>query len=159
MTTTPVRIPGAVFDRDGHVMSERLRVAPGRDGAAPSAGDARRVGDVRRSVPALLRQCGLEALADDVTLIVSELLTNAVQHGGSPEIALEIAVTDGSLRIAVRDGVPGTGVPGRPEDTAETGRGLLLVDALVREHGGAWGTGGDGAETWCRLPAPAGWRP
>jgi anti-sigma regulatory factor (Ser/Thr protein kinase) len=73
-------------------------------------------------------------LADDCALIVSELVTNAVVHGGSAvrltltahtrTIYAEIA-DDGEGRLRVSDGdVDATG-----------GRGLLIVGTLAREWG------------------------
>ncbi|MFF8782990.1 ATP-binding protein [Streptomyces sp. NPDC015140] len=110
------------------------------------------MGTMRRIAAARLRYCGLKAMTDDVMLIVSELLTNALQHSGTTEIRLIITVADGTLRVGVRDGMPSTAVPRRPGPGAESGRGLLLVDAVAKENGGSWGTSEAGAETWCCLP-------
>ncbi|MER6789860.1 ATP-binding protein [Streptomyces sp. NPDC000658] len=121
-------------------------------GGSPRAEDARRVGVMRRITAARLKHRGLEAMLGDVMLIVSELLTNALIHSGTSEIGLSLEVKDGVLRIEVSDGVPGTPNPKRPDPTEETGRGLLLLGALVQERGGEWGTCNDGACTWCCLP-------
>ncbi|MER5387218.1 ATP-binding protein [Streptomyces sp. NPDC002688] len=115
-----------------------------------------RVGSTRRIAAARLRCCGLEAMTDDVTLIVSELLTNALLHSGTTEISLTITVRDGFLQITVRDGMAGCAERSEVDEGAESGRGLALVDALVKENGGAWGTGDAGAVTWCRLVIPPG---
>ncbi|MEU3734535.1 ATP-binding protein [Streptomyces sp. NPDC033538] len=109
---------------------------------------------MRRIAAARLRYCGLESMTDDVMLIVSEFLTNALQHSGTAEISLAITVDDEGLRVRVRDDMPGTGAVRSPEDGAESGRGLLLVDALAKERGGEWGFGDAGAEAWCCLPLP-----
>ncbi|MGP2440835.1 ATP-binding protein [Streptomyces sp. JW3] len=135
-------------------MSERFKVSPARNGLPPVSEDACRVGVMRRIAAARLSYCGLEAMTDDVTLIVSELLTNAVRHSGSAEISMSITVEESTLCIRVRDGMPGTCAPRHPQDTAESGRGLLLVDALVKDSGGEWGACDTGAETWCCLPIP-----
>ena len=154
MTTTAVRRPRTVHRRGGDVMSERFRVTPHCGDAPPPAEDACRVGIMRRTAAARLRCCGLEAMTDDVMLIVSELLTNALLHSGTTEISLTIAVEDGSLHIAVRDGRPGSAMAKAAEDEDESGRGLLLVEALVKESGGTWGTSDAGAQTWCSLALP-----
>ncbi|MFD5079611.1 ATP-binding protein [Streptomyces sp. NPDC058371] len=159
MTTTAVLVPRAAHRRSGDVMDERLKVAPREGHAPPSAEDAVRVGVMRRIAGARLRYCGLEAMSDDVMLIVSELLTNAIQHSGTTEISLSIAVRGSCLRIAVRDGMPGAVQPQHPDDTAESGRGLLLVGHLVHANGGRWGISDAGAITWCCLPLPAGEQP
>ncbi|WP_406376631.1 ATP-binding protein [Streptomyces sp. NBC_00647] len=136
-------------------MGLTFEIAPRRGGTPPSDKDACRVGAVRRIAAARLRYCGLEAMTDHVALIISELLTNALLHSGTKEISLTIAVRDGFLRIAVRDGMAGCADHGEVDEGAESGRGLALVDALVKESGGAWGTGDAGAVTWCRLTVPA----
>ncbi|MFD4974845.1 ATP-binding protein [Streptomyces sp. NPDC058424] len=110
---------------------------------------------MRRIAAARLRYCGLEAMTADVMLIVSELLTNALLHSGTTEISLSIAVEGESLHIAVHDGMPGGAAPTTADDDAESGRGLLLVEALVKENGGTWGTSDAGATTWCSLTVPA----
>ncbi|MGW8066680.1 ATP-binding protein [Streptomyces ziwulingensis] len=135
-------------------MSERFKVSPAHGGLPPRREDACRVGIMRRIAAARLRYCGLESMTDDVMLIISELLTNALQHSGTTEISLNITVEDGTLRIRVRDGMPGACTAQRPKDTSESGRGLLLVDALTKGSGGDWGVVDAGAETWCSLPVP-----
>jgi len=159
MTTTAVRTPRAAPRRGGDVMSERFKVSASQDGTAPRREDACRVGIMRRIAAARLRYCGLEAMTDDVMLIVSELLTNALLHSGTTEISLSITVEDGVLRVLVRDGVSGECAPQSPTATVESGRGLLLVDALAKGCGGEWGTRDAGAETWCSLPLPEEGRP
>ncbi|MFF0698336.1 ATP-binding protein [Streptomyces tendae] len=135
-------------------MSERFKVTSAQSGPVPRQEDAFKVGAMRRIAATRLRHCGLDAMTDDVMLIVSELLTNALQHSGTTEISLNITVERGTLSVRVRDGLPGVGTAQQPKDTAESGRGLLLVDALTKESGGDWGTHDAGAETWCRLPVP-----
>ncbi|MGP4049385.1 ATP-binding protein [Streptomyces sp. 2A115] len=154
MTTTALRTPRAVTRRGSDVMNERFKVAPGCGDASPRREDACRVGIMRRIAAARLRYCGLDAMADEVMVIVSELLTNALVHSGTTEISLSICVQDGFLRIAVGDGMAGSAEPEAAGETAESGRGLMLVEALVRESGGTWGTSDGGATTWCCLTVP-----
>ncbi|MDG9717037.1 ATP-binding protein [Streptomyces sp. DH24] len=156
MTTTAVQTPRAATGRAGDVMSECFKVTRRPRGTKPPADDTYRVAAMRRIAAARLRYCGLGAMADDVTLIVSELLTNALIHSGATEVSLRITVDGDTLRIAVRDGMPGRAQPGTADAEAESGRGLTLVDALARENGGAWGTSDAGAETWCSLTVPCG---
>lgn len=92
----------------------------------------------------------------DVMVIISELLTNALLHSGTTEISLNITVQDGALHITVGDGMPGAAEPREAGADAESGRGLALVEALVEESGGTWGTSADGATTWCLLSVPEG---
>lgn len=70
----------------------------------------------------------------ELKLVVSELVTNAVLHGDGP-ISLRLRETDGTIEGEVSDA--GEGFADRaPEaaspDDAEGGRGLFLVDALCR---------------------------
>ncbi|MEU7384430.1 MULTISPECIES: ATP-binding protein [unclassified Streptomyces] len=71
-------------------------------------------------------------------LIVAELATNAVTHGRVPgrDFRLLLYVVGATLRIEVTD-TRGDRLP-RPQhaaDDAESGRGLLLVDALADRWG------------------------
>lgn len=71
---------------------------------------------------------------DDAAIVVSELMTNAVQAGCSVA-HLTLVIDDERLRIAVSDDV--RGVPRRrhtgPAD--ENGRGLQIVEALCVDWG------------------------
>ncbi len=89
-----------------------------------------------------LAEWGMSVLSEMADVIVTELVTNAVQasqrHSGPAQLGFRMSVSGPRVRIEVWD----TG-PGRPRlrtDVApldETGRGLQLVDAL---SGGRWGT-------------------
>lgn len=73
--------------------------------------------------------------AEDIRLVVTELVTNAWEHG-DPPIELETAVDVGTVRVSVSDRcVEGPEV--RAFDARSIrGRGMLLVAALSD----AWGT-------------------
>jgi anti-sigma regulatory factor (Ser/Thr protein kinase) len=74
---------------------------------------------------------------DEVLLLTSELVTNAVRHGSAP-IRLQLHRRGSTLRVDISDGgvlVALTPVPAWSR-TAEGGRGLLLVDSLSS----AWGS-------------------
>lgn len=63
---------------------------------APSAG--------REAASKLLGQLGAgQGRADDLALVVSELVTNAVLHGPGPEIELRLEGTWATIRIEVSD--------------------------------------------------------
>ena len=68
----------------------------------------------------------------ELKLVVSELVTNAVLHGDAP-ISLRLRKTDATVEGEVTDGgegfAGGTPKAAGPDD-AEGGRGLFLVDAL-----------------------------
>lgn len=77
---------------------------------------------------------GLDDLSDDVALVVSEMVTNAVRHA-EPPVRLEVEVTDTEVVVAVWDGTPSAPVVRAASDDAEGGRGMLLVDLLTADHG------------------------
>lgn len=82
---------------------------------------------------------------DLAVLLTSELVTNAVLHGGpvgdgaKPEIIVEIQLTDRALWVGVFDGHPGPlPSPRPPRSLDESGAGLYLVSRLAS----AWGSRG-----------------
>ncbi len=106
------------------------------------------VRQARRLVGEVVTRLGLPgSVRDDVRLLISELVTNAVLHGEGP-VRIEVVV-DSAITCRVADGLPA--LP-RPRDAAlddETGRGLLLLDALTDD----WGSEctADGKVVWFRL--------
>jgi signal transduction histidine kinase len=88
----------------------------------------------RRAVAECASRLGLDEVVDDLLLVVSELVTNAVRHG-SPPVRLEVLADDDVVRVAVNDGDPGLPRPRTVGDDAEGGRGMTLVDLLSRDHG------------------------
>jgi anti-sigma regulatory factor (Ser/Thr protein kinase)/anti-anti-sigma regulatory factor len=88
----------------------------------------------RAAVAALSDELGLADLEDDVTLVVSEMVTNAFRHA-TPPVALEIHSEDHRVLVSVDDGSAEEPAPRDPDEAAEGGRGLLLVDLLCDEHG------------------------
>lgn len=154
MTTTAVRTLRAVPRRDQDVMNQWVDIDPRRADGTPGQAGAHYVGVLRRIAAARIRYHGLGALTDEVMLLVSELVTNAVLHSGTRKIGLEMAVKDGFLDIAVIDGMPGVATLKEADEGAESGRGLALVQMVVKERGGVWGTRDAGATTWCRLAVP-----
>lgn len=87
----------------------------------------------------------------DARLVVSELVANAVRHGGADRSWVELRLEDAGT--AVRGSVrhPGSGFtpPATPTpEAAQGGRGLLLVAALTS----AWGiTVLDGTRVWFEI--------
>lgn len=76
------------------------------------------------------------ARAQDVVIVVGELIANALDHGRPVEGHLELALErrDDAVQISVRD-AGGNGVP-RVQTVsvyAERGRGLAMVQAMARE--------------------------
>lgn len=94
----------------------------------------RQLSAVRAALEQVLDTSGLDGLAPDALLVVGELVTNALVHGGSP-VRVSLTAGEGRVRIAVTD--PGGGMPEPmvvgPE--AIGGRGLAIVDAVADEWG------------------------
>lgn len=102
-----------------------------------------------------LDEWGLTAVQDDVELVTSELVTNALRQGTM--IVFFIAWCSGTdeVVVAVRD--DGPGLPEmRPHDLeSESGRGLLMVRARSNTWGCRPGINGTGKTVWAALgPKP-----
>lgn len=92
------------------------------------------VAAARRFVAETLTSWGEKHLVWDGALIVSELATNAVIHGGSPFRASLERVTD-VVRIAVEDVGPGLPQSRSMLDDALDGRGVAIVEELAHRWG------------------------
>jgi anti-sigma regulatory factor (Ser/Thr protein kinase) len=78
---------------------------------------------------------GLGEHAELAALIVSELVTNAIRHGGGT-VRVGMANAAGDLRVDVHDDGGGRPVRRQPFPDDEAGRGLALIDALIDVQGG-----------------------
>lgn len=143
---------------DTRVSERRLgRTSPATDEAGPPLdavhvlGGSEPVREARAFVRRTLRLLPV-GVVDDATLIVSELVTNAVLHADGPSDVLTAVRLVGSgvrLRIEVHDAVPSAPVLRVVDADAEHGRGLVVVEALSE----CWGTEAtpDGKCVWCEL--------
>lgn len=97
---------------------------------------------------------GVEALADDLALVVTELVANAVRHAGT-DIEVRLFPLGDGVRLEVADS---STCPLRPRTATimdEGGRGLLLVDAMSARSGVE--ADASGKRVWAELrvdPAP-----
>ena len=89
----------------------------------------------RRAVGDTLRLARREDLVEAAQLLVSEIVTNALVHAGTP-IDFQASVGVTGLRVEVTDGSTQIPVPRTYGTTAGTGRGLWLLESLVDR----WGT-------------------
>jgi anti-sigma regulatory factor (Ser/Thr protein kinase) len=81
------------------------------------------------------REAGLAGRQrDDVLLLASELVTNAILHGRS-EVTVEVEVRRTTLRISVFDENSRHPAPVSEDPDALDGRGLALVEALAEQWG------------------------
>lgn len=111
------------------------------------------VGGARRFTRSTLTSWDLCDHFDDVALVVSELVTNALRHALPADAARERQDTSVRLHLmrwtsrlvcAVRDPSRRGPVAGEAPDSAESGRGLFLVESFSD----CWG--------WHPSPVPAG---
>jgi len=85
-------------------------------------------------------------------LVVTEVVSNAVRHGGAPGDQIRMAMTpkDGFMCVQVTDAGPGlVPKPGALEADDEGGFGLFIVEHLTRR----WGVTRENSETrvWFEL--------
>ncbi|MFB6662371.1 ATP-binding protein [[Kitasatospora] papulosa] len=111
--------------------------------------ERRSVSAVREFTREAVTDWGFGARLDDVLVCVSELATNALLHGVPPGrgylVRLRLEAGGCALSLEVHDS--GGGVPAKRLPDGESGRGLLLVDALADR----WGVGerDPGKFVWC----------
>jgi len=112
------------------------------------------VGVARRHLVSDLIDAGVSATAvTDAALVVSELLSNALQHAQplpGPGIRVAWDLDSDSVRVAVSDGGGSTRPElGEPTPTATGGRGLRIVARLSRR----WGALSDekGTTVWAEV--------
>jgi DNA-binding NarL/FixJ family response regulator len=88
----------------------------------------------RRFMEETLSRWACAEVLDVVNLLVSELVTNAVVHGGS-EAEVSVVLTPSALRVEVADRNEFVPSPNEAADWATSGRGLALVEMLSRGWG------------------------
>ncbi|WP_078610958.1 MULTISPECIES: ElyC/SanA/YdcF family protein [Streptomyces] len=90
----------------------------------------------RQLVTTALSAWGLHHLVDPGALIISELVSNAVQHSGRDVMrVIVIRPEDDRVRLAVSDKSRSKPTPQQPGNNRETGRGLLIIEAVAHEWG------------------------
>jgi anti-sigma regulatory factor (Ser/Thr protein kinase) len=92
------------------------------------------VAEARRAARAACQAWDVAHAAEDAALAVSELVTNAVVHAGTP-LLLAMELDDRNLTVAVSDGSQGMPWQAPPSRTREGGRGVAIVSGL----GATWG--------------------
>jgi anti-sigma regulatory factor (Ser/Thr protein kinase) len=108
------------------------------------------VADVRRRARAVLEDAHLDDdVVDDVLLVVSELVTNAIRYGRAP-VQFAMRLTDRYVVVEVADAEAGRPRLREFDPAGATGRGLHMVESL----GARWGVRptGLGKSVWCTVP-------
>jgi AraC-like DNA-binding protein/anti-sigma regulatory factor (Ser/Thr protein kinase) len=137
--TESVPLAASVDDAAARVGDRPTRLTCGMELPAEPASVAR-ARDFLRDVS---RRWGVPD-RDDAVTVVTELVTNAVEHAGTP-LRLRLVLDRAGLRVSVRDGHPG-----EPDPRGPYGRGLGTVVGLSR----TWGVlhYRDGKAVWAQLP-------
>ena len=127
--------------------------APGYSQTFPSVPES--AGCARDLMVTALRVWRLEALLNEATLVATELVANAVQHGSGRYLVFSVERPSLSrVRIRVTDQSRVQPVLQSPSEEETRGRGLLLVAALAAE----WDTDvhASGKTVWADLADEAG---
>ncbi|MDX2699771.1 ATP-binding protein [Streptomyces ipomoeae] len=113
-------------------------------------------GEARRTVRELLDEWGVvPETREDMLLITSELVTNALTHTASEWIVCRLHMTGQRLRIEVEDQNSGHALPARrrPGPDDQNGRGLMLVGMLSSDWGVRETPQRSGRVVWAELPS------
>jgi anti-sigma regulatory factor (Ser/Thr protein kinase) len=103
----------------------------------------------RQRARALCLGTAAPTLVEDVELVVSELVTNAMRHGVG-EITMHLEIAPDRVVVGVRDEGDGRPSPRQPELSDLNGRGLAMVALLAAD----WGVRPEphgGKVVWCVL--------
>jgi len=129
----------------------RVRPSGGREVSARFLPEPGAPGAARRLLADALNQCGhdSQALQQDASLVMSELVTNAVIHARAP-ISVSVHFDSEGVRLAVHDRGSGRFKLGDRGSETGLGAGLQIVASLAAE----WGVdpAPDGNTVWARLP-------
>jgi anti-sigma regulatory factor (Ser/Thr protein kinase) len=104
----------------------------------------------RQFVTGVVTMLGLTRMQSVAALVVSELVTNAFQHGEGLVVVRVELQSEGVLRLEVSDSGGDEPVERRPGPDSEHGRGLWVVGLLSR----GWGVdarNGGGKTVWADL--------
>ncbi|MGX5185790.1 ATP-binding protein [Streptomyces avermitilis] len=101
------------------------------------------ISELRSAGADLLKAClpdprVYDAVESDAKLLITEVATNALVHGEARVLTLTLATSGRAMRFSITGQT--SDLPARqrrhyPQPTAESGRGLFLVDSLAT----AWG--------------------
>jgi hypothetical protein len=141
--------------QDGRDQDGRAQDGPGRPAQWPFQSRLE-LGPLPGAVPCarlharlVLSEWGQASLGDSVELIVSELMTNALRastdtvegrpgygaDGRQQPLGLRLASDRRQVLVEVWDGVTAPPAPGQVSHDGETGRGLLMVEAVSSRWG------------------------
>ncbi|NDU71581.1 ATP-binding protein [Actinomadura sp. DSM 109109] len=88
---------------------------------------------------------------DDASLVMSEIVSNAVAAAPARRIRLRCALWEEAPLLECWDPCPDPPVRCAPSLTAESGRGLAIVSALAQETGTRRSATGEGKVVWALM--------
>ncbi|MEU8305653.1 ATP-binding protein [Actinomadura sp. NPDC048955] len=89
---------------------------------------------------------------NDSTLVMSEMVTNAVAAAHGRQLRLRCALQDGTPLLECWDPSPDLPAPSTPTPMAESGRGLAIISAYAKETGTRPSATGEGKVIWALMP-------
>ena len=131
----------------------RVLLRQGDEMDIPMDEDPAEVRRVRRAISEALAGADVDAdRIQDAMVAISELVSNALVHGGPPRV-VRLRLGPSGLLVQVFDGSPGEPHVVAAGGAEPGGRGLQLVSRLAAE----WGTRHchDGKWVWCRVALSA----
>lgn len=90
--------------------------------------------EARRFVRDVLKRWNYTPVSDVVSLLTSELVTNAILHAGS-QVDIVLCAEEGLIRVEVSDTSPRVPEPTTPGPESQTGRGLAVVASQASDWG------------------------
>jgi anti-sigma regulatory factor (Ser/Thr protein kinase) len=118
--------------------------------------DVRAPGAARDVVVECLERRVVASAVESAKLLVSELVTNSLRHGGGAkdEVVVSVELMPDCFRVGVQDSGSDAVIGPRPADLGTgCGFGLNLV-AMLSERWGVERLAGGGTQVWAQLPRP-----
>ena len=123
---------------------------PAHDGLVWHLSHVAELPRVRAEVRRCLEAGGPADLRDRLLLVLDEMASNALRHGGG-RVQAAVRRTGDAFLVAVSDGDSSTPpTPAVDRDPSEGGLGLHLIAELSTAHG--WYVHGDAKTVWAVLP-------
>lgn len=108
----------------------------------------------RKTIRKTLIAWGYELpLVHDCTLVISEIVTNAIAAAPGRRVHLRCAIHNGAPLLECWDPSPELPTARPGFHTAETGRGLTIIAAYAKETGTRPSPTGTGKVVWAQMPA------
>lgn len=135
------------LDRPILARTARPTIEPGQRAEVRIEPQAEEASRARQKVRKWLTARGIADVQGHVLVVVGELVGNAVRHAAeNGPVTVRIGVSGKQVLVEVRDGSHRPPMRSMcPGGNAESGRGLVLVEALAARWG--WAAEGDGGKT------------